>query len=141
VTCGLGPHSFRASCETAPGLRAGGPIAVPGGLRAERKATVPTTTKLTPAEIYDRLGELLKFAVDHAAAESGMERLAADLREHEDDWTEDLPYFQGAVAAEIRQALYNATSDDSIDALERCQSIQNAIDVLKFAIERDDRAS
>lgn len=33
--CGLDPHTFRASCETAPGLRAGGLVAVLGGLRAE----------------------------------------------------------------------------------------------------------
>lgn len=97
--------------------------------------------KLTPAEIRDRLQELLKAAVDRAAAEARIERLAADLSEHEDDWTEDLPHFESAVCGEIKQAIYDATTSDEMDAFQRCQSIQDAIDVLTFAIERDDRAS
>jgi len=36
--CGLAPYTFPACCETALGLRAGGPIAVLGGLRTERRA-------------------------------------------------------------------------------------------------------
>ena len=99
--------------------------------------TTATTTP-TPAEIRDRLQELLKAAVETAAAESRIERLAADVEKHEDDWTEDRPYFRSAVHGEIKQALYDATTSDDLDWLSRCQSIQDAIDVLKIAMERDD---
>ena len=37
--CGLAPYTFRVRCENARGRRAGGPIAVLGGLRAERGAS------------------------------------------------------------------------------------------------------
>ena len=39
--CGLDPHAFRASCENAHGLRAGGLVAVLGGLRARRREDAP----------------------------------------------------------------------------------------------------
>jgi hypothetical protein len=39
ATCGLDPHTFRAMRKNARGLRAGGLVAVLGGLRAERKET------------------------------------------------------------------------------------------------------
>lgn len=95
-----------------------------------------TTTQLTPIEVHDRLQELLKAATERASAECRIERIAAELG-RDDDWTDGLR-FAGAVAAEIRQALYDATTTDDMDALMRCQSIQDAIDVLKFAMERDD---
>jgi hypothetical protein len=99
---------------------------------------VPTTTKLTPTETRERLQELLKVAVTHAGAESEMERLKEELEAHEDDWTEDLPYYTDAVHYEIKGAL--SWDEDNRDGLQICQDIQDAIDVLTFAIERDDRA-
>jgi hypothetical protein len=44
IACGLDPHIFRAMRHNARGLRAGGLVAVLGGLRArrERRATGPT---------------------------------------------------------------------------------------------------
>ena len=57
--CGLGTHTFRVRCEDAHGLRAGALIAVLGGLRAERRATVPTK------QIEGTI-ELLDFAIERS---------------------------------------------------------------------------
>ena len=60
VTCGLDPHTFRAMRHNARGLRAGGLVAVLGGLRAERGgptvATVSNDVQATglPLELLDR---------------------------------------------------------------------------------------
>jgi hypothetical protein len=126
--------------QNARGLRAGGLIAVLGGLRArrERRAIVPTTTKLTPAETRDRLQELLKATTEYAAAESRMKRIAEELEEREDDWTEGLEHFESAVHYEIKAAL--SWGQDDRDGLQVCQDIQDAIDVLTFAIERGEDA-
>jgi hypothetical protein len=139
--CGYGPYTFRTLRKNARGLRAGAHIAALGGLRARRegRATVPTTTKLTPGETRDRLQELLKVATEYGAAESEMKRLAQELGEREDDWTEDLPHFTDAVHYEIRGALAQVMGESDKDALGICQEIQDAIDVLTFALDRDDR--
>jgi hypothetical protein len=42
--CGLGTHTFRVACEDARGLRAGALIAALGGLCAEGRAFMATTT-------------------------------------------------------------------------------------------------
>jgi hypothetical protein len=42
--CLMVAGSFRVTCQDARGLRAGATIAVLGGLRAERKASMATTT-------------------------------------------------------------------------------------------------
>jgi hypothetical protein len=60
VACGLGPHTFRASCETAHGLRAGGLIAVLGGLRAERRPVVATDG----LEFADRMITQVSLMID-----------------------------------------------------------------------------
>jgi hypothetical protein len=124
--------------KNARGLRAGGLVVVLGGLRArrERGAVVPTTTKLTPGETRDRLQELLKVATEYAAAESKMERLAAELSEREDDWTDDLDSFGSAVHYEIKAAL--SWDEDDRSGLQICQDIQDAIEVMTFALERND---
>ena len=43
--CLIAPGSFRITCQDALGLRAGGAIAVLGGLCAERKASMATTAQ------------------------------------------------------------------------------------------------
>ncbi len=58
-SCGLGTHTLRVRCEDAHGLRAGALIAVLGGLRAERRATVPTK------QIEGTI-ELLDFAIERS---------------------------------------------------------------------------
>jgi len=45
-----------------------------------------TATKLTPADVKTRLEEILSSAVDYAAAEDKMQRLARTLEVSEDDW-------------------------------------------------------
>jgi hypothetical protein len=97
-----------------------------------------TATKLTPAETRDRLQELLKVATEYAAAELRMNRLAVELKQHEDEWTDDLEQFESAVNGEIMAAL--SWGEDDRDGPTICQDIQDAIDVLKFAIERSDDA-
>lgn len=44
-----------------------------------------TATKLTPAEMLERLEALLSAAADYAVAEDRIERLAAEIQRHEDD--------------------------------------------------------
>jgi hypothetical protein len=101
--------------------------------------TATATTKLTPATTRDRLQELLKATTHYAVAEERMRELAAELQKHEDEWTEDLPHFTDAVHYEIKGALAQVMGESDIDALGICQEIQDAIDVLTFAINRDDR--
>jgi hypothetical protein len=98
VTCGLGPHTFRASCETAHGLRAGGLIAVLGGLRAEGKPTVATTTpehaplellkRSIPGATNDAILELAYQVLENLAerAESAADfAIESDLRDVENE--------------------------------------------------------
>jgi hypothetical protein len=97
-----------------------------------------TATKLTMVEVRDRLQELLGAATEYAAAEAKMERLAEELLDHEDDWVQEIDRFSSAVFYEIKSALSWGERDES--ALDTCQGIQDALDVLKFAIEASDDA-
>lgn len=131
--------------ENARGLRAGGLIVVLGGLRAERRATVPTTTSkaLSPAEFRDRLQKLLRLASEYAVAESRVKTLGRELDEAPTDGLMDgLTSYRNAVLAEVKSALYDVTENDDggFDALQMCQSVQDALDVLNLAIERGDDA-
>jgi hypothetical protein len=94
------------------------------------------TTTLTPGETLDRLRNLLSAATERAAGESRMERIRNELREHEDGWTESLERYSSAVHYEIQGAL-DWDADDR-DALQVCQDIQDAIDILLLAIEKSD---
>jgi len=98
-----------------------------------------TATALTPGETLARLQELLKVATERAAAELRMEQIAAEFEEHRvGGWAEGLDRLSSAVHEEIEGALSWQERNDS--ALMICQDIQDAIDVLKFAIERSDDA-
>ena len=98
-----------------------------------------TATALTPGETLARLQALLKVATERAAAELRMEQIAAEFEEHRvGGWTEGLDRLSSAVHEEVEGALSWQERDDS--ALQICQDIQDAIDVLKFAIERSDDA-
>ena len=104
---------------------------------------MPTTTSkaLSPAEFRDRLQELLRLASEYALAESRVKTLGRELDEAPTDGLmDDLTSCRDAVLAEIKSALYDVTEreDGGFDALDRCQSVQDAIDVLTFAMERDD---
>jgi len=87
-----------------------------------------TATALTPGETLVVLEELLQAATERAAAELRME----GLKEKLDADRESLDRFEMAVYYEIKGALSWHERDD--DALQACQDIQDAIDVLKFAI-------
>jgi len=98
-----------------------------------------TATAFTPSETLAVLGELLQAATERAAAELRMEQIAAEFEEHRvGGWTEGLDRLNSAVHEEIEGALSWQERNDS--ALLICQDIQDAIDVLKFAIERSDDA-
>jgi hypothetical protein len=51
-----------------------------------------TATKLTPAGMLERLEALLSAAADYAGAEDRIERLSAEIREHEDDLVDGLEH-------------------------------------------------
>jgi len=104
---------------------------------------VPTTTSktLSPTQFREELEALLWLAVAYAALEDRIERTAAEL-EHA-DWLMGMgTRYISAVGSEVRGALEDAKGEhghSDFTALQLCQSIQDAIDVLDFAIDRDDR--
>jgi len=101
-----------------------------------------TATKLTPAEVTTRLEELLSAAVDYAAAESRVQRLAEEFAAHEDNWVQGVDRFGAAIDGQIRAALHDLKHpEEMVDANHLCQSVSDALDVFKFAIERSDDAS
>lgn len=97
-----------------------------------------TATALTPAATLARLQELLA-ATERAVSEARMDRIAAELEDHKvHGWAEGLDHFAIAVHHEIEGALsWHGRCDTG---LQICQDVQDAIDVLKFAIERSDDA-
>ncbi|MBA3567427.1 MAG: hypothetical protein H0W31_11330 [Actinobacteria bacterium] len=104
---------------------------------------VETVTELTPTQFREELEGLLRLATEYAALESRIESKAREIELV--DWVGDMRFADG-VAAQVRAALNDATNKDEqgiaeFGALDLCQSIQDALDVLKFAMERDDRAN
>jgi len=105
--------------------------------------TTATTTQRTPADVLARLEALLELAAAVAVAEEKLELAAQNV-----EWTEGGSCLLDAVPsglydatrAEIENALRDASGDGKrescLTSLEVCQSVQDAIDVLKFAIER-----
>jgi hypothetical protein len=101
-----------------------------------------TTTPLTPAELRAGLEELLELAAQYAALESRIESKALELERSDWEFAEERPVrYMNAVGGELRCVYDAANKENGYTALDFCQSIQDAIDVLTFAIERDDRAS
>jgi hypothetical protein len=101
-------------------------------------ATVPRI-----AELQRALEELLGVAAQYAGLEDRLQRKAAELEAVEWQFAEDRPpSFAAAIEAEVGKALAAAKgeSGSELDALDICQQIQDALDVLTFAMERDDRA-
>jgi hypothetical protein len=99
-----------------------------------------TATKLTPAEMLKLLQDLLNAGVDYATAEHRIETLFAEIREHEDDLVDGLSVFEPAVHAQVMAATRPLT-DDMREASMVCDEILEAIEVLRFAIERNGDAS
>ena len=107
--------------------------------------TATADAKIIPAGVLRELESLLGLAAEVAAAEDRLERAARAAK-----WTEGahalvdaVPIkFSGAARREILDALHDAggtgKADSCLSALDVCQSIQDAIDVLKFAIERSE---
>jgi len=62
--------------------------------------------------------------------------------EHSDwEFAADAPRYLRAVEGQVGAALLAAKGGCEGDAFDLCQRIEEAIDVLKFALERDDRAN
>jgi hypothetical protein len=116
-----------------------------GGRPTGKEAVVTTATvsRPTSADTLKRLEELLSLATEVALAEERLKTAASDPA-----WDTDgdclidaIPYtMSAATRAEIASALSLAAGQRKCDEcptpLEVCQEIQDAIDVLKFAIER-----
>ena len=101
-----------------------------------------TATTLTPAQFREELEGLLRLATEYATLES---RLESKAQEPElSDWIMEFNSdFLSAVGAQVRHALDAAKGESGhsdYSALDVCQDIQNALDIVKFAMERDDRA-
>jgi transposase len=99
-----------------------------------------TATALTPAQLLAELQELVRLATQYAALESRIESKAKELEES--DWIPGIPSrFRKAVYGAIAGALEDAQGGDGssdFDGLQLCASVQDAIEVLAFAVERDD---
>ena len=96
-----------------------------------------TTTPLTPAELRAGLQELLKLATQYAALESRIESKALELRSSDWEFSDERTSFVNAISGELH-GVYDAVNGESKeDALELCQRIQDTLEVLDFAIERD----
>ena len=130
-------RTLSITCETAHGLRAGAIIAVLGGLRAEEvRAMSATATSVTASEFRADLQKLLERAVQVAAAESELETLAKEMRAEEKWWHIDGMELFAPLNGAVEHALHNAQEQEE-DGLNIAQAIQDAIDVLDFAIKRD----
>lgn len=95
----------------------------------------------TPAEFRAGLQELSELATRYAALESKIESKATELEQS--DWFMGMSsgYIEAA-EAQVKHALDNSVLErrtSELDALDLCQSIQEALDVFDFAIKRDDR--
>ena len=97
------------------------------------------TVTLTPAQFREELEGLLQLATEYAALESQLESKALELELS--DWIMEFDSdYLSAVGAQVKQALDAAKGESGLPdyfALGICQDIQNALDVLKFALERD----
>jgi hypothetical protein len=102
-----------------------------------------TTTTLTPAQFREELEGLLELATQYAALESRIESKAMELELS--DWVMEFDSnFLSAVGAQVKHALDAAKQESGHSdyrALDLCQDIDDAITIVKFAIERDDRAN
>jgi hypothetical protein len=100
------------------------------------------TATLTPAQFREELEQLLQLATQYAALESRIESKALEIEQA--DWVAEFDSrFLDAVVAQVRHALNAAKGEsghEGYTALDVCQDIQDAVDVLKFAMEKDDRA-
>jgi hypothetical protein len=100
-----------------------------------------TTTPLTPAELRAGLQERLDLATQYAALESRIESKALELQRSDWEFTQERPFrYMNAVGGELRCVYDAANQENGYNALDFCQSIQDALDVLDFAIERGDDA-
>lgn len=103
-----------------------------------------TAAMLTPSDVRERLEALLKAATDYAVAEERLNHLAVGLGERDGDVLEDalagLSNFRHAVVGQVQAACHDALHPEEVtDPLHICQEIQDALEVLTFAIERDDQ--
>jgi hypothetical protein len=103
--------------------------------------TTATSDVLSPTELRARLAELLELATKYAALESTIESKAMDLETSDWEFSEErFPRFVNAVSGELRGVFEGARAPEKrpseTDAFDLCQSIQDAIEILDFAIER-----
>jgi hypothetical protein len=76
-----------------------------------------------------------------ANAEDELQALVEGFAAHEDDWVVGVGAFGGAVDGQIRAALHDLRHPEEMLRLSQLvESTQEAIDVLKFAMERSDDA-
>jgi hypothetical protein len=104
--CLIAPGSFRATCQDALGLRAGGAIVVLGGRCAERKASMATTSTQAPWVDVGALAAAIKNDVT--------DRLATILTAGFESLEED-----GRGLDQIQRAHLTQWSLDVFDGLER----------------------
>ena len=93
--------------------------------------TATATAPWTSAELLYELEALLRVATQYAALEDRLERRARAVFESEWQFSDQPLALMAAVEAQIGRAI----------GASLCASIQDAIDVLTFALERSDDAS
>ena len=102
--------------------------------------TATNTAKLGigPADLREELALLRDHALDAAQAERLIEKKAAKIAASDWEFAPDAPAYLAAVEGVVNRALRCATGEDGGSAQVLVEAVQDAIDVLTFAMERDD---
>jgi hypothetical protein len=100
-----------------------------------------TIRKLTAAELLSELNELLSMATEYAALESRIESKVLELERSDWAFSDDAPRrFTNAVSGELKGVFDAARGESSENALDLCERIQDAREILELAIERSSDA-
>ncbi len=98
--------------------------------------TTATKLGIGPAELHEELALLRDLALDYARLERLIEQKAEKIEHSDWPFAPDAPAYMAAIEGQINRALRCATGEDGGSAGALVEAVQDAIDVLEFAIER-----
>lgn len=103
-------------------------------------ATDTARLGIGPAELREELALLRDLALDYARVERLIEEKAAKIEASDWPFAEDAPAYIAAVEGQVNRALRLCPGGDEHSGVSAhmVEAIQDAIDVLEFAMERDD---
>jgi hypothetical protein len=103
---------------------------------------VATTKPLSPTELRARLLELRDLASQYAALESTIEAKAGELENSDWEFSDERgARFVNAIGGELKGVYWRARTpqerESDTDAFDLCQAVQDALEVLDFAMQRN----